>query len=461
MSNFVIFEDQENVHEKGLGAVGGAKKERQKLMPLGNKAINNENAFENQGKKIQKASESSSTIISGTYIQKNVFVTKEDQKIKASVKVEEVACEEESIINVTSDEWSTDNLEASSFSYRTTKDIHAKDEIATPMSIIEPSTPMSIDKSVLGGNLSHKSIIRNDRDRFFEVYEYQKDILEYLKQVESQKNIRPRAEYMKKQPDINDSMRAILVDWLVEVSEEYRLQSETLCLAVNYIDRFLSYMSVVRAKLQLVGTAAMFIASKYEEIYPPEIGEFVYITDDTYTKQQVLRMEKLLLKVLSFDLCAPSALAFINLYSSMINIPDKVKFLAQYLCELSLLRALPFLNYTPSRLSAAALAMAYHTFGFPIWNKKMRDTFGYEIEELTEIIAHLSEIHVEAESMTQQAIQEKYKAGKYLQVSSVKAKQILNEELNEIIAKLDENDDLNSTAENIENVRQKTEMLFN
>lgn len=69
---------------------------------------------------------------------------------------------------------------------------------------------------------------------------------------------------MKKQPDINDSMRSILVDWLVEVSEEYRLQSETLCLAVNYIDRFLSFMSVVRAKLQLVGTAAMFIASWVE-----------------------------------------------------------------------------------------------------------------------------------------------------------------------------------------------------
>lgn len=137
---------------------------------------------------------------------------------------------------------------------------------------------------------------------------------------------------MKKQPDINDSMRSILVDWLVEVSEEYRLQGETLCLAVNYIDRFLSFMSVVRAKLQLVGTAAMFIASKYEEIYPPEIGEFVYITDDTYTKQQVLRMEKLLLKVLSFDLCAPSSHSFISLFSCMMNIPDKVKFLAQVWC---------------------------------------------------------------------------------------------------------------------------------
>ena len=104
--------------------------------------------------------------------------------------------------------------------------------------------------------------------------------------------------YMEKQPDITMNMRQILVDWLVEVSEEYKLQTETLHLAVNYIDRFLSLMSVQRSKLQLVGTAAMFIASKYEEIYPPDVSEFVYITDDTYTKRQVLRMEHLVIKVL-------------------------------------------------------------------------------------------------------------------------------------------------------------------
>lgn len=72
---------------------------------------------------------------------------------------------------------------------------------------------------------------------------------------------RPKPGYMKKQPDITDDMRRILVDWLVEVAEEYKLHTETLYLAVNYIDRFLSYMSVVRGKLQLVGTAAMYIAS--------------------------------------------------------------------------------------------------------------------------------------------------------------------------------------------------------
>jgi len=66
---------------------------------------------------------------------------------------------------------------------------------------------------------------------------------------------------MTKQPDITFPMRSILVDWLIEVSEEYKLNTETIFLAVNYIDRFLSYMSVQRARLQLVGTACMFIAA--------------------------------------------------------------------------------------------------------------------------------------------------------------------------------------------------------
>lgn len=66
---------------------------------------------------------------------------------------------------------------------------------------------------------------------------------------------------MRRQPDITGSMRCILVDWLVEVAEEYKLHRETLFLSVNYIDRFLSQMSVLRGKLQLVGAASMFLAA--------------------------------------------------------------------------------------------------------------------------------------------------------------------------------------------------------
>ena len=100
----------------------------------------------------------------------------------------------------------------------------------------------------------------------------------------------PKFNYMEKQSDISFPMRSILVDWVVEVGEEFDVETETVHLAVNYIDRFLSYMSVQRAKLQLVGTSSMFIASKYEEIYPKELDKFVYITDDTYNKRQVLKV---------------------------------------------------------------------------------------------------------------------------------------------------------------------------
>ncbi|CAG9800457.1 unnamed protein product [Chironomus riparius] len=457
-SNFVIFEDQENFNEKKALDPSEIRRERTKLAPLTNKVGSNENGIEKQTLKTTKTNDGARA-----FKDKNVFQQTNDFKGKIKTLKEEQFIGDDSIINVTSNiSWtstSTSCLETSaSFTYRKeTQD----DQLATPMSVAEAiGTPMSVDKTSLEDD--QKSLaIKNDRERFFEVAEYQKDILKYLKVVENQKNIRPRADYINRQPDINDSMRMILIDWLVEVSEEYKLHSETLCLAVHYIDRFLSYMSVVRAKLQLVGTTAMFIASKYEEIYPPEIGEFVYITDDTYTKQQVLRMEKLLLKVLTFDLSAPSTLCYINLFGSMMNIPEKIKFMAQYLCELSLLRAVPFLNYTPSQTSSAAIALSYYNYGSSIWNKKMQNTFGYEFDELKEVIGHLNDIHLDAETLTQQAIQEKFKSSKYLQVSLVKPKKLSVEELDEISSKFNAGDELNTTAENIESVRQKTELLFN
>lgn len=59
----------------------------------------------------------------------------------------------------------------------------------------------------------------------------------------------------------------------------------------------------------------MFLIRKYEEVYPPELAEFVYITDDTYTKKQVLRMEQHLLRVLAFDMTAPTVLQLLMQYT--------------------------------------------------------------------------------------------------------------------------------------------------
>lgn len=100
---------------------------------------------------------------------------------------------------------------------------------------------------------------------------------------------RPSTCYMETvQKDVNQIMRSILVDWLVEVALEYKLVSDTFFLAVNYIDRFLSTNNVARQKLQLVGVTCMLLASKYEEIYAPQIDDFCYITDGTYTRCELL-----------------------------------------------------------------------------------------------------------------------------------------------------------------------------
>ncbi|XP_066592449.1 cyclin-A2-like [Prorops nasuta] len=282
-------------------------------------------------------------------------------------------------------------------------------------------SPMALDKSAIFSSSkkreqdNKKDSLKKYRINFFDVDEYRADIYNYLRCAEMQH--RPKPGYMRKQPDITYSMRSILVDWLVEVAEEYRLQTETLYLAVSYIDRFLSCMSVVRGKLQLVGTAAMFIAAKYEEIYPPDVGEFVYITDDTYSKKQVLRMEHLILRVLCFDLTVPTPLTFLMGYCISNNLSEKIRFLAMYLCELSLLEGDPYLQYVPSLLAASAVALARHTLQEEAWPHELELSTGYSFRSLKDCISCLSRTFANAPNIKQQAIQEKYRSSKYGYVS--------------------------------------------
>ncbi|XP_026112328.1 cyclin-A2 [Carassius auratus] len=250
-----------------------------------------------------------------------------------------------------------------------------------------------------------------------EVSDYAAEIHAHLREMEIKS--KPKAGYMKKQPDITNSMRAILVDWLVEVGEEYKLQNETLYLAVNYIDRFLSSMSVLRGKLQLVGTAAMLLASKFEEIYPPEVAEFVYITDDTYTKKQVLRMEHLVLTVLSFDLAAPTINQFLTQYFLHQPVSSKVESLSMFLGELSLIDCDPFLKYLPSQTAAAAFILANHTIAGGSWSKAFVEMTGYTLEDLMPCIQDLHQTYLGAAQHTQQAVREKYKGSKYHEVSLI------------------------------------------
>lgn len=113
------------------------------------------------------------------------------------------------------------------------------------------------------------------------------------------------------QRDIDGKMRSVLFDWLVEVQMEYRLCSETLYLAFHHTDRFLSAVPVQRSKLQLVGVTALMLASKTEELAPPALEEFVYICDKTYSAEEVVKMEALMLKTLHFDVTPPTHYVFL------------------------------------------------------------------------------------------------------------------------------------------------------
>jgi|Transcript_23189 cyclin B len=107
---------------------------------------------------------------------------------------------------------------------------------------------------------------------------------------------------MRKQTDINENVRAILVDWIISVHAKFKLLPETLYLTINLIDRYFSLFNVNKAEVQLVGITALLISTKYEEIYPPTVKDFIYLTDNTFTRQQILNMEKNMLFHLQFDI---------------------------------------------------------------------------------------------------------------------------------------------------------------
>ena len=107
-------------------------------------------------------------------------------------------------------------------------------------------------------------------------------------------------------------MRGILVDWIIEVHLRFKLLPETLFLTINLIDRYLQKTQIMRTRLQLVAVAALLIASKYEEIYVPEIRDFVFISDNAYTREEILEMERSILISLQFSITIPSSYRFLE-----------------------------------------------------------------------------------------------------------------------------------------------------
>ena len=162
---------------------------------------------------------------------------------------------------------------------------------------------------------------------------------------------------MHTQVDINCKMRAILIDWIVEVHLKFKLADPTLYLTCHIIDRFCMLENVHRSKLQLVGVTALLIACKYEEIYPTEVRDCVYITDHAYTREEVLEMEQTILRRLKFELSVPTQWTFLVRFLKVAKATDRQHHRAQYYLE-RCLQEHDGLSFRPSMLAAASIFLA-------------------------------------------------------------------------------------------------------
>ncbi|KAK6476807.1 G2/mitotic-specific cyclin-B2 [Huso huso] len=246
---------------------------------------------------------------------------------------------------------------------------------------------------------------------------YVKDIYQYLRQIEVQQSI--RARYLEGQ-EVNDRMRAILVDWLIQVHSRFQLLQETLYMTIAVLDRFLQVQPVSRKKLQLVGVTAMLVASKYEEMYAPEIGDFVYITDNAFSKSQIREMEMLILKELNFELGRPLPLHFLRRASKAGCADAEKHTLAKYLMELTLVDY-DLLHRHPSEIAAAALCLSQNLLDGSKWSMAQQCYTGYSEEDLKSIMQHMAKNVVKVnEGLTKHtAIKNKYASSKLMRISAI------------------------------------------
>lgn len=245
--------------------------------------------------------------------------------------------------------------------------------------------------------------------------DYVQDMYKYFRTKEVMTSVRPI--YMENQNHINERMRSILVDWLVEVHLKFKLVPETLYLTVNIIDRYLERKEVSRPKLQLIGVTSLLIASKYEEIYPPELRDLVYICDRAYSKEEILDMEETVLKALEYQVTIPSAHAFLVRYLKAAHADKKIVQLSCYILD-GTLQSFNLLHYLPSQLAAASVLIARRCVGRNSWSPTLLKYANYCEEDILPVArAVLAE--KSSASSELRAVNKKYSSSRYGEVARI------------------------------------------
>ncbi|XP_013401276.1 G2/mitotic-specific cyclin-B3 [Lingula anatina] len=271
---------------------------------------------------------------------------------------------------------------------------------------IRPSTEEKVPDGV-------DDVDAENRLNTYEVPLYVRDIFEYYKQREEKFMV---SGYLDKQSHLTTNMRAILVDWLVEVQENFELNHETLYLAVKLVDLYLTKVEVTRENLQLVGSTAMFIAAKFDERVPPALDDFLYICDDAYNREELVGMEMSILKTVDFDLGVPLSYSFLRRFAKCARAPMNILTLARYILETSLMDY-QFIQYKDSEMAAACLLLALKMKKTGEWSKTMIYYTGYNIEHLMPIAVALNTMLTSPSHKNLNTIKSKYSHSVFFEVA--------------------------------------------
>ena len=210
------------------------------------------------------------------------------------------------------------------------------------------------------------------------------NIIYYNLLKEEKRGIKPMQDYtyMSRQKEINNKMRSILVDWIIDVHFKFGFTDETLFMTISIIDRYLSISQISRTNFQLLGITALMIACKHEEIDLPKIEDFIYITDNAYVKDEVIKMEEEVLIKLNFSFLYPSPIKFFEYLSLHFNFSKKHHMMGKYLME-SFLLEIKNTKYKPSIISCACAYIVMKFFKMENYHESYNKKF-YVLDETVE-----------------------------------------------------------------------------
>ena len=167
--------------------------------------------------------------------------------------------------------------------------------------------------------------------------------------------------YMKKQPQINEKMRAILIDWIIDIHFKFNLKLQTLYITVMIIDSFLSKKEIRRSEFQLLGLTALLIACKTEEVQCPQMKDLIDLTDGACNKEQLIKMESDVLVLLNFNICVPTPVDFYGILAKGFKFNSLQTNLGKYFMEYSLYDY-NMVKYSPSVIAAACCYLSHDLF---------------------------------------------------------------------------------------------------